>query len=90
LTLIQKESESLRDPNSSEGYARWRNLTPTTAPRVPFRSQIFTSYKRQLGLQVGIIGYISYALAFMVRQLGGIQHVPRTVGLAEFFGLFKD
>ncbi|KAL3584156.1 hypothetical protein D5086_015217, partial [Populus alba] len=35
-------------------------------------------------------GYVSYAPALVIRQLGGIQHIPRTVGLAEFFGFFKD
>jgi hypothetical protein len=39
---------------------------------------------------VGITGYISYAPALVIRQLGGIQHIPRTVGLAEFSRLFKD
>jgi len=35
LTLIQKESESLRDPSSSEGYEKWRNLTPIAASKKP-------------------------------------------------------
>jgi len=39
---------------------------------------------------IGITGYVSYAPALVIRQLGGIQHIPRTVGLAEFFGFFKD
>jgi hypothetical protein len=39
---------------------------------------------------VGITGYVSYAPALMVRQLGGMQFVPRTMGIAQFFGLFKD
>jgi hypothetical protein len=39
---------------------------------------------------IGITGYVSYALALVIRQLGGIQHIPRTVGLAEFSGFFKD
>jgi len=39
---------------------------------------------------VRIIGYVSYALALVIRQLGGIQFVPRTMGIAQFFGLFKD
>jgi hypothetical protein len=26
----------------------------------------------------------------VTRQVGGIQHIPRTVGLAEFYGFFKD
>jgi hypothetical protein len=39
---------------------------------------------------IGITGYVSYAPALVVRQLGGIQHIPRTVGLAEFSGFFKD
>jgi hypothetical protein len=39
---------------------------------------------------VGITGYVSYAPALVIRQLGGIQHIPRTVGVAEFSGFFKD
>ena len=39
---------------------------------------------------VGITGYVSYAPALVVRQLGGMQFVPRTMGIAQFFGLFKD
>jgi len=39
---------------------------------------------------IGITGYVSYAPALVIRQLGGIQHIPRTVGLAEFSGFFKD
>ena len=39
---------------------------------------------------VGITGYVSYAPALVVRQLGGMQFVPRTMGIAQFFGLFKN
>ena len=39
---------------------------------------------------VGITGYVSYAPALVVRQHGGMQFVPRTKGIAQFFGLFKD
>jgi hypothetical protein len=39
---------------------------------------------------VGITGYVSYAPALVVRQLGGMQFVPRTMGIAQFVGLFKD
>jgi len=39
---------------------------------------------------IGITGYVSYAPALVIRQLGGIQHIPRTVGLAEFSRFFKD
>jgi hypothetical protein len=39
---------------------------------------------------VGITGYVSYAPALVVRQLGGMQFVPKTMGIAQFFGLFKD
>jgi hypothetical protein len=35
LIVIQKESDSLRDPSSSEGYEKWRNLTPIAAPKKP-------------------------------------------------------
>jgi hypothetical protein len=39
---------------------------------------------------VGITGYVSYVPTLVTRQVGGIQHIPRTVGLAEFSGFFKD
>jgi hypothetical protein len=39
---------------------------------------------------VGITGYVSYSPTLVVRQLGGMQHVPRTVGVSQFSGLFKD
>jgi hypothetical protein len=39
---------------------------------------------------VGITGYASYAPALVVRQLGGMQFILRTIGIAQFFGLFKD
>ena len=31
---------------------------------------------------VGITGYVSYAPTLVVRQLGGMQFVPRTMGIA--------
>jgi hypothetical protein len=39
---------------------------------------------------VWIACYVSYARALVVRQLGGMQFVPRTMGIAQFFCLFKD
>jgi hypothetical protein len=36
-----------------------------------------------------VTGYISYAPALVARQLGGIQSIPRTVGLAQFTGVYK-
>jgi len=38
---------------------------------------------------IGVTRYISYAPALVARQLGGMQYVPRTLGLAYFTGLFK-
>jgi len=38
---------------------------------------------------IGVTGYISYAPALVTRQLGGMQYAPRTLGLADFIGLFK-
>jgi len=38
---------------------------------------------------IGVTGYISYAAALVTRQLGGMQYAPRTLGLADFIGLFK-
>jgi hypothetical protein len=37
-----------------------------------------------------VIGYVSYAFAWIVRQLGGIQYVLRTSRLSQFSRLFKD
>jgi hypothetical protein len=34
--------------------------------------------------------YVSYALALVVRQLGGVQHVPRTNRFSQFSRLFKN
>jgi hypothetical protein len=38
---------------------------------------------------IGVTGYISYASALVARQFGGIQSIPRTVGLAQFTGVYK-
>jgi hypothetical protein len=37
-----------------------------------------------------VIGYVSYAFAWIVRQLRGIQYVLRTSRLSQFSRLFKD
>jgi hypothetical protein len=34
--------------------------------------------------------YVSYALALVVRQFGGVKHMPRTTRLSQFSRLFKD
>ncbi|KAL9407076.1 hypothetical protein Peur_004048 [Populus x canadensis] len=47
-------------------------------------------WTEMLGALVGITGYVSYAPALIIRQLGGMQFVPRTMGIAQFLGLFKD
>jgi hypothetical protein len=33
---------------------------------------------------------VSYIPALVIRQLGGMQFIPRTMGIAQLFGLFKD
>ena len=38
---------------------------------------------------IGVTRYISYAPTLVTRQLGGMQYAPRTLGLADFIGLFK-
>ena len=40
--------------------------------------------QRRWVLLVRITSYV------VVRQLGGMQFVPRTIGIAQFFGLFED
>jgi len=39
---------------------------------------------------MGATKYVSYASALVVRQLKGVQYVPRMAGLSYFLGLFKD
>lgn len=39
---------------------------------------------------IKITGYISYVMSLKVKQLGGIQYIPITVGVAQFSGLFKN
>jgi len=39
---------------------------------------------------MGVTRYVSYAPALVMRQLRGVQHVPRTAGLSQFSRLFKD
>jgi len=38
----------------------------------------------------GVTRYVSYAPVLVVRQLEGVQHVPRTNGFFQFSRLFKD
>jgi len=38
---------------------------------------------------MGVTGYVSYAPTLVARQLGGIQSIPRTVGIAQFTGIYK-
>jgi hypothetical protein len=68
-------------PNSD---FKWR------APWVTTVKVLMSCGQRRWVPLVGITGYVSYAPALVVRQLGGMQFVPRTMGIAQFFGLFKD
>jgi hypothetical protein len=38
---------------------------------------------------IGVTGYISYVPALAAKQFGGIQSIPRTVGLAQFTRVYK-
>jgi len=38
---------------------------------------------------MGVTGYVSYAPALVARQLGGIQSIPRTLGITQFTGIYK-
>jgi hypothetical protein len=68
-------------PNSD---FKWR------APWVTIVKVLMSCGQRRWVPLVGIIGYVIYAPALVVRQLAGMQFVPRTIGIAQFFGLFKD
>jgi hypothetical protein len=68
-------------PNSD---FKWR------APWVTTVKILMSCGQRRWVPLVGITGYVSYAPALVVRQLRGMQFVPKTMGIAQFFGLFKD
>jgi hypothetical protein len=68
-------------PNSD---FKWR------APWVTTMNVLVSCGQRHWVPLVGITGYVSYAPALVVRQLGGMQFVLRTMGIAQFYGLFKD
>ena len=68
-------------PNSD---FKWR------APRVTIVKVLMSCGQRRWVPLIGITGYVSYASALVITQLGGIQFVLRTTGIAQFFGLFKD
>jgi hypothetical protein len=63
---------------------KWR------APWVTTVNVLMSCGQRRWVPLVGVIGYVSYAPALVVRQLGGMQFIPRTMEIAQFFGLFKD
>jgi len=60
-------------PNSD---FKWR------APWVTTMKVLMSCGQRRWVPLVRIIGYVSYAPALVVRQLGGMQFVPRTMGIA--------
>jgi hypothetical protein len=68
-------------PNSD---FKWR------APWVTAVKVIMSCEQRCWVPLVGITGYVSYAPALVLRQLGGMQFVPRTMRITQFFDLFKD
>ena len=68
-------------PNSE---FKWR------APWVTTLKVLMSCGQRHWVPLVGITGYVSYAPVLVVRQLGGMQFVPRTLGIAQFSGFFKD
>jgi hypothetical protein len=39
---------------------------------------------------IGLTGYINYSSSLVARQFEGVQYVPRTWGLAEYTGPFKE
>jgi hypothetical protein len=45
--------------------------------------------KKPWVLLIEVIGYISYVLALVTRQLRGIQSIPRTIDITQFFRVYK-
>jgi len=58
---------------------KWR------APWVTTVKVLMSCGQKRWAPLVGITGYVSYALALVVRQLGGMQFVPRTMGVVTHF-----
>lgn len=54
-------------------------------------SSYIISYENKAWVQlIGLIGYISYLLLLVSKKFTVIQHVPKTWGLAEYTGFFKN
>ena len=70
--------------NLSNSDFKWRASSVTTM-------KVLMSYgQRRWVPLVWITGYVSYDPALVLRQLGGMQFVPRTTRIAQFYSLFKD
>jgi len=73
---------------------KYRELPQTNfrwkAPWVSGSSYLMSCGDKSWVPLIGLTGYISYLPSLVARQLGGIQHVPRTRVIAEYTGLFKE
>jgi hypothetical protein len=62
----------------SQGEVKWKALWMRAT------NCLMSCRQRQWVPLIGITRYVSYAPIFVVRQLKGIQHVPKTVKLSQF------
>ena len=73
---------------------KYRELSQTNfrwkAPWVSGSSYLMSCGDKAWVPLICLTGYISYSPSLVVRQFGGIQHVPRTRAVAEYTGLFKE
>jgi len=67
-----------------EGEVKWK------APWMRVTNYLISCGQRLWVPLMGVTKYVSYASVLVVRQLRGVQHVPRMARLSHFLGLFKD
>jgi hypothetical protein len=90
LMIVEEEELRALDNQGWVGKLENNSDFKWRAPWVTTMNVLVSCGQRHWVPLVGITGYVSYAPALVVRQLGGMQFVLRTMGIAQFYGLFKD
>jgi hypothetical protein len=90
LMIVEEEELRALDNQGWVGKLENNSDFKWRAPWVTTMNVLVSCGQRHWVPLVGITGYVSYAPALVVRQFGGMQFVLRTMGIAQFYGLFKD
>jgi len=81
---LNKENWKVKLHGIPQGEVKWK------APWMRATYYLMSCGQRWWVPLMRVTRYVSYTLALVMRQLRGVQHVPRTIGLSQFSRLFKD